>query len=139
MGKPRKTPIIKLKQKPKKPQPKMVEEHVEVASFSSVKQMLSYFEGVQPKDIKIGRLYFHGTLYFIAKLPESDKAFSERVALYEEELKAWQEWYEKNEDKILQEIQRKQDVIEAKKQAEMQKLSDIVGKNFADDLPIGKK
>ena len=133
---PRKTPIIKIRPKPKKPEPKIIKKRKDFYDFTNLKQVLAFFKGIQPKDIKIERNYPTG---FMAKVPESDTAFSKRMAKYKKELKEWEKWYKDNQDKVLQEIQRQQDVIEAKKQAEMEKLNAMIGKAFADDLPIGKK
>jgi len=117
------TPIIKLKKKPKKPTPKKIKtlRYYFPNDTVSFQDLIDKFRepSLTAKDIKI----VDGHAYY-ALLPESDEAFSIRMAKYEKSLASWQKWYDKNKKKVDKEVARQAKELSKKQEKEMQELKE---------------
>lgn len=123
----RKTPLIKLKNKPKKPTRRTILKDVDADNFDNLQEMIEYFEcyNINFSDVKFkidhNPYDDYTTIVFVYKEPESDKDFENRMKIYKRNLDKYNKWEEENRDLIEQEKNRREQRLLEKQRIEEEK------------------
>ena len=116
-----------MKAKPKRPKKGTERITWHLDEGETLESVARYFidSGIHPSDVKVVREYDNWdddeSYYFCGTRSESDEKYNSRLARYEAQMRAYDEWHEENRQLIEEELERRRLEAEEKKRKDEEK------------------